>query len=220
MTDQERQLLQSLIQRVQNAPPPQIDPEAADLIRRGLGTRPDALYILAQSVLLQEIALNQARSQSPGFLGNQGGGYQSGGYQGSGYQGGAYQSGGYPNAPQPDPPQQRSGFSGFLHNAAQTAAGIVAGEVAFSAISSIFGHHGGGGFGGGSGFLGSGGGETIVNNYYEGGNERPLDHGLSPDLEDRRSSFLDDSSDNSSQDDDLSSDDSSSYDDGSDSSDV
>ena len=64
-------------------------------------------------------------------------------------------------------------FSGFLRNAATTAAGVVAGEVAFSALSGIFGHHSGGGFmGGGSGFLGgasgiSPGSETIINNYYD-----------------------------------------------------
>ena len=192
MTDQERQLVQNLLQRIRNAPPPQIDPEADDLIRRELGRRPDALYILVQSVLLQELALNEANAQiaqlrqqgsSTSFLGGAGGrGGDGGGYARSQYQQ-------EPAPPQYVPEQPRSGFSNFLHNAAQTAAGIVAGEVAFSAISSLFGHHGGygGSYGIGSGFLGGGGGETIVNNYFEGGdNQRPLPPGVSPDLEDRR----------------------------------
>ena len=98
----------------------------------------------------------------------------------------------------------------------------VAGEVAFSALSSIFGHHGGGGFfGGGGGGYYSPGSETIINNYYEDGQrgesgslgrDRDLDSsGLSPDLEDRRfagddsgtddSKMTDDSTDDNSTDD-------------------
>jgi len=63
-------------------------------------------------------------------------------------------------------------FSGFLRSAATTAAGVVAGEVAFSALSGLFGQHSGGGFLGGAeadswgkfGCLARS--ETIINNYY------------------------------------------------------
>jgi hypothetical protein len=253
MTDEERQLIQGLMDRVRNSPAPQIDRDADNLIRQSLGARPDALYILTQTVLIQEMALNQAKQQieqlkanppqseqpPASFLGNRPSGYQGSSYQRSGYQA--------PPQPPPLPPQyaqpqyapaqyvqQPSGgrFSGFLQSAAQTAAGIVAGEVAFSALSSIFGSHGGGFFGGGGAY--SPGSETIINNYYEDGpraggsftgGDRDLEAGgLSPDLEDRR--FADDpstddrSTDDPSTDDDTSAtddsiDDGSSYDDGS-----
>lgn len=233
MTDQERQLIEELARRIQNAPPPQVDREADDLIRRSIGARPDALYILTQTVLIQEMALNQAKAQiddlkqrapqaqsGTSFLGNNPS-PRVGGYQGSSYQGGNT-PGSAPQQPPPLPAQYAeqqyapapSGgrFSSFLHNAAQTAAGVVAGEVAFSALSSIFGgHHGGGGFygDGGSGFLGGGGvspgSETIINNYYEDDRDRGGrgDGGLSPDLEDRRFAAADDTAADDTTDDDT-----------------
>ena len=60
-------------------------------------------------------------------------------------------------------------MSSFLQGAAETAAGVVAGEMAFSALSSIFGHHGGSFLGGGGGWGGGWGGginETIINNNF------------------------------------------------------
>ena len=175
MTDQEQQLIAGLAERIHSAPAPQIDRDANDLIQRSIGTRPDALYILTQTVLVQEMALNQAKAQleqlraqgAPGqgnFLGNQPASYSNQQYQNPPYQ----------QAPPPPPPSYGGGFSGFLHQAATTAAGVIAGEVAFDALAGLFGHHGG--YGGG-GFFGGGGivpgGETIVNNYYNdpsGGN--------------------------------------------------
>jgi hypothetical protein len=143
------------------------------------------------------------------------------------------QYGAPPYDPQYAPPPAGGRFSSFLHNAVQTAAGVVAGEVAFSALSSLFGgHQGGGFFGGGSGFLGGGGGispgsETIVNNYYGDDPDRDGqgDGGLSPDLEDRRFAGdnsgqpQDDTDSNDDNTDDTGGDDSS-YDDGSGSGDV
>jgi hypothetical protein len=244
MTDEERQLIQGLADRIRNAPAPQVDRDADNLIRQSIGARPDALYILTQTVLIQEMALNQAKKQiedlkaqpaqpPASFLPSSqppapqpSGGYQSSSYR-TGYQ--PPQPPPLPQQPQyvfePEPPPG-SRWSGFLHNAAQTAAGVVAGEVAFSALSSIFGHHGGGGGffdGGGSGYYGSPispGSETIINNYYEGaregghsdrafgdtGSDRDLESaGLSPDLEDRRfaGSDNDDTSDDNTSDDDT-----------------
>jgi uncharacterized protein len=228
MTEQERQLISGLAERIRNAPAPQIDRDAYDLILHTIGTRTDALYILTQTVLIQEMALNQAKAQieelqrqPESYSGAPQGSFLPGGNQGS-YQGG-YQGSSYA-APPPPPPQQPSGFSGFLHNAAQTAAGVIAGEVAFDAISSLFGHRGGFFGGGGGGFFGGGispGSETIVNNYYGDSNDgrgdnrgdgdsrfaQAADQG--PDI----SSDIDDERDNSG--DDFSSDDSSSDDGGS-----
>ena len=238
MTEQERQLIAGLAERIRNAPPPQIDRDANDLIQRTLGARPDALYILTQTVLIQQMALDQSKAQieelqrqqpAPQQQGSFLPGGQQGGYQG-GYQGSGYADSGYSQQPPPLPPQGGGRFSNFLHNAAQTAAGVVAGELAFDALSSIFGHRGGGYYGGG-GFLGGGGimpgSETIVNNYY--GDDRGVDRGdtgdsrfaeaanqnqgISPDIDDERDnsgdSFVsDDSSDDSGDSFDSSSDDS------------
>jgi hypothetical protein len=221
MTEQERQLITGLGDRLKSAPAPQIDRDAYDLILHTIGTRPDALYILTQTVLVQEMALSQAKAQieelqrqpaSYSGAPQQGGFLPGGSYQGSGYQGSGYA------APQ-QPPQSGGAFSGFLHNVATTAAGVIAGDIAFDAISSMFGHRGGlFGGGGGSGFL-PGGGETIVNNYY-GDDDRPdgdsrfaqaadRDQNISPDIDDERDNSGDDfSSDDSSSDDGSSSSDS------------
>jgi uncharacterized protein len=233
MTEQEQQLISNLAERIKNSPAPQIDRDAYDLILHTIGTRTDALYILTQTVLLQEMALSHAKAQidelqrqPQGYSSapQQGGflpgtnpppaAYQAGPYQG-GYQGSSYAA--------PPPPQPGGGFSGFLHNVATTAAGVIAGDIAFDAISSMFGHRGGGFFGGGGGFLGGGGGETIVNNYYGddqgdlrgGGDSRfaqaaDQDQNISSDIDDER----DNSGDNFSGGDDSSGDDFSGGDDG------
>ncbi len=227
MTDQERQLITELADRIRNAPAPQIDRDAYDLILHTIGTRTDALYILTQTVLIQQMALDQAKaqieelkrqpaSQPQGNFLPGGGGYQGSSYQGSGYQSSGYQNPGY--AAPPPPPQSGGGFSGFLHNVATTAAGVIAGDLAFDALSSLFSGHRG--YFGGGGFLGGGGGETIVNNYY-GDEDRgdrdsrfaqAADQGgqdISPDIDDERDNSGD------SFDDSPSFDDGSSYDDNS-----
>ena len=128
----------------------------------------------------------------------------------------AYQQSPLPQYYQPAPPTSGGGISGFLHNAATTAAGVLAGEVAFESLSSLFGGHRGAFFGGGGGgfFGGGGGGETIVNNYYDDGGAGGIGGGgadsrfgqaaadsgdqISSDIDDERDSsgdsFVDDSS--------------------------
>jgi hypothetical protein len=207
MTEQERQLISDLAERLRNAPAPQIDPEADKLIRREIGSRPDALYILTQTVLLQELALQQAKAQieqlqqqpqQGSFLPGRGGGS---GQESRVQQPSGYQNSSYYGQPQPEGPGG-GGFSNFLRSAATTAAGVIAGEIAFESLSSMFGHHGSGFFGSGGGI--SPGSETIVNNYYgdEGesrfGEAADRSEGLSPDLQDERDnsgdSFLSDDS--------------------------
>jgi len=251
MTDQERQMIEALAKRIQDAPAPQIDRDADDLIRRTIGARTDALYILTQTVLIQEMALTQAKAQidelkqrvnsagSSSFLGSNSAerGPQAGGYRGSSYQESGYQQQPVPPPQYAPPSPQPSGggaFSGFLRNAATTAAGVVAGELAFSSLASIFGHQSGGFFGGGGGFFGGGSpvspvSETIINNYYEDDRDRVAlnerTDGAAHD-EDRYASgsdsglqdVYDDGSDDNS--DDYSSNDDTGYDDDSGSSDV
>src|SRR5450432_1937972 len=63
MTPQESAMLNDLLGKVQQARAGDKDPQAAALIVEMLGTDPDALYILSQAVLAQQVALGQAKAQ-------------------------------------------------------------------------------------------------------------------------------------------------------------
>ncbi|MGI4853371.1 MAG: DUF2076 domain-containing protein [Janthinobacterium lividum] len=63
MTQQEQQLLNGLIERVNGTQLPSKDDEAEQLLGRALGTNPDALYILCQTVLVQQFAMDNAQRQ-------------------------------------------------------------------------------------------------------------------------------------------------------------
>jgi hypothetical protein len=184
MTPDERNMLQDLAAKIAQTPAPPRDAEAEEFIRKNIGSRPDALYLMTQTVLIQNLALQQAQQQiqalqqrasqpaavgSGSFLGGQS--TRPGGYaQPSGQYAQQYAA---PPPPQYAPPSQSvpspgGGASSFLRGAAQTAAGVAGGVLAADAISSLFGHHGGGfgGFGG-PGFVGGAPVEEVVNNYYE-----------------------------------------------------
>jgi hypothetical protein len=223
-------MLTDLASKIAQTPPPPRDPEAEEFIRTQIGKRPDALYLMTQTVLIQNLALEEAKRQmqelqsrsgqpqSGSFL-NQNPGGATGGYSQSAapsYSGGS-------GAPQPSyaqaaAPQPGSGAPSFLRGAAQTAAGVAAGALAFEGIRSMFSHPGYGGIGGGYGMGGFGGGapmeETVVNNYYDspggsGGDNSNLD------LKDNRDDFADAGGvDDSNQYDDTSVDDASDLDSG------
>jgi hypothetical protein len=142
------------------------DPDAEQMLQQGLGRNPDALYILAQTVLVQKYALEQAQAQlaqaktqieqmqqhpepkrATSFLGSLLGRDEA------------------PAPPPPPPPQQgyappqqgyappqgypqyapvgggygapMAGGGGFLRGAMQTAAGVAAGALAFQGIESL-----------------------------------------------------------------------------------
>jgi uncharacterized protein len=63
MTPQERDLLTSLIDRLKAQARQPKDPEAETLIRRATSEQPDAPYLLAQTVLIQDMALNAAQNR-------------------------------------------------------------------------------------------------------------------------------------------------------------
>jgi uncharacterized protein len=63
VTPQEQQLLKQLTDRINQTKLEEKDPDAENLLGRELGANPDALYIMAQTVLVQNIALEQARAQ-------------------------------------------------------------------------------------------------------------------------------------------------------------
>lgn len=196
LTPQEEQLLNSLTERINQTQLQEKDPEAEALLNRSLGSNPDAIYILAQTVLVQDIALSQAKAQvsqlqqqvqqarqpahATSFLGRLLGEHapvpptqQPPPYQPVPQYGQPpYGQPSY-NPPQYGQPQFQQtqyvpvgGPPSFLRGAMQTAAGVAAGALAFEGVESIL--HGFGGHGMGSGMMGGGpGGETIVNNYYD-----------------------------------------------------
>jgi hypothetical protein len=63
VTPQEQELLKSLTQKINQTQLQEKDPDAENLLGHELGANPDALYILAQTVLVQNIALDQAKAQ-------------------------------------------------------------------------------------------------------------------------------------------------------------
>ncbi len=215
MTPDERNMLNDLAGKVAQMPAPQRDPEAENIIRTKIGSRPDALYLMTQTVLIQNMALQRAQQQIQDL--QQRGGQAQVTSSGSSWLG--QQSPAQPQQPYAPPPPQYSspapsysggGGSSFLRGAAQTAAGVAAGTLAAEAIGSMFSHPGGGFFGGNE-FIGGGAAprEEIVNNYYDspGGG----DANLAP-ADDRTDNFADPGDVNQA--DDVQADDSQ-YDDGS-----
>jgi uncharacterized protein len=195
MTAQEAQMLQDLVRKIQQTQLTEKDPDAEALLEDGLARDPDSLYKLAQTVLIQNLALNQARMQieqlrqqpapvaappahATSFLGSLLGHHEPAApapaplppppqYPPQ-YQSPQYQ------APPPAYSQPASGGGGsFLRSAATTAAGVAAGALAFEGIESLmhgFGHGsdvGGFGYGGAGMPIGGAPEETVINNYYD-----------------------------------------------------
>ena len=63
MTPQEQQMLQDLVNRINQTVLQEKDPEAEQFLVQSLSRNPDAVYILAQTVLVQTYALDQAKKQ-------------------------------------------------------------------------------------------------------------------------------------------------------------
>jgi hypothetical protein len=178
MTPQESSMLQDLVRKVRETQLTEKDPEAEQLLRETLGQDPEAIYKLAQTVLVQNLTLNQARAQiqqlqqqqqqiqiqpqparATSFLGSLLGHRDPA--PAAPPQQPQYQQVPVYEAPQyaPPPPSYASPSpaGSFLRSAATTAAGVAAGALAFEGIESLmhgFGHeggYGGGGYGGGFG---------------------------------------------------------------------
>jgi uncharacterized protein len=206
MTPQEQEMIGDLIDRVQKTQLAEKDMDAEQMLQQGMGKNPDALYILAQTVLVQKYALEQAQAQltqakaqieqtqqhpepkhASSFLGNLLGRNDA------------------PTPPPPPPPQGWSsvpaypqsappvgypqygapmgmgGGGGFLQGALQTAAGVAAGALAFEGVESLmhgFGHAAG--YGQGFGGFGDRSPE-VINNYYGDDRGERGEHGVSSD---------------------------------------
>lgn len=63
MTQQEQQLLNGLVERVNGTQLPSKDAEAERLLSTALGSNPDALYVLCQTVLVQQFAMDSTQRQ-------------------------------------------------------------------------------------------------------------------------------------------------------------
>jgi len=264
MTQQEEQLLNGLIERVNSTQLQTKDVDAERLLQTRFSQNPDALYILCQTVLVQQFAMEKSQTDLQAAraeleqLKQSGSGEKHGSFLGNlfglnkeeepqqpaqynnptGTSAGSASYAPVPNAPPaytqptgyyppqgyapqqgypPPPPQAYPGYppqayppqggyypappmgggmfgggGGFLQGAMQTAAGVVAGEMAFRALEDVFssGHE-----------RGFSGGETI-NNYYEDSGARDSGSGgfgdrlaqadgynsgdISSDIEDRR----------------------------------
>jgi hypothetical protein len=213
MTAEEQQMLQGLLDRINSTRLSDKDPDAEQLIQQVLGRNPDALYILAQTVLVQGYALDQAQkqnvdlraqldqarqrapepAQARSFLGNLLGRHDEPQRATpvppptAGYGPGlTYPSGGYPIAGSPGQ------GSGFLRSAMQTATGVVAGELAFQGIESLmhgFGHAAGYGSEFGGAGLGAGRPEGVVSNHSGGASAQ--EHGTTSGLLDRSGDVAD-----------------------------
>ena len=181
MTPDERNMLNDLANKVANMQSPPRDKEAEDIIRTKIGSRPDALYLMTQTVLVQNLALQRAQQQIQDLQSRSSQGQGQGQLAGSGSWLGSQTAGSSGAQQQYAAPQPQyapasavgsmfgggGGGSSFLRGAAQTAAGVAAGTLAAEAIGSMF--HGGGGMFGGNQFAGGGMAPTeeIVNNYYD-----------------------------------------------------
>jgi len=196
MTPQERQVLADLFERIRSAAAAPRDAEAEAFIAEAVRAQPYAPYLLAQTALVQQHALDAAAqriqaleakaaqpAQEPGFLGNLGRSLFGGGPPAPqpGYDAGAYQRAAAPPPPPvapaapayappagpwSAPPPPSRG--GFLAGAMTTATGVAGGLLAANAIESLLGGGRGGLFGStGFGGGGLGGGETVVNNFYD-----------------------------------------------------
>jgi hypothetical protein len=193
MTPQERQVLADLFERIRSAAANPRDAEAEAYIAEAVRAQPYAPYLLAQTALVQQHALDAAAqriqeleakaaqpAQETGFLGNLGRSLFGGGPPAPrpGYDAGAYQRAAAappPPAPAYAPPPAgpwgapSASGGGFLASAMTTATGVAGGLLAANAIESLLGG-GRGGLFGGYGGAGFGGGETVVNNFYDAPN--------------------------------------------------
>ena len=193
MTPQEQQLIDGLVDRIRNTPATDKDVDADRYLHQQLDSAPDALYVLAQTVLVQQYGLENAQRQiadlrqqlqqaqaqpkkSGSFLSHLLGTDEQ--QQPTPQQ--QYQpvNQGYTPPPPPPPGYAPVGYGqpvgygpagggGFLRGALQTAAGVAAGEMFFQGMEGLFhGFGGGGGYGRPT--------EVIENNYY--GDDRPEHH--------------------------------------------
>jgi hypothetical protein len=158
MNEQDRQAIEGLFGRLAEAERQAgpMDAEADAFIKQRIGSQPAAPYMMAQTIVMQNYALEQAQQriaeleeQAAEQPASQGGGMFGGIFGGGGRtsapagRGSVPSSGrpmGAPGSMPPMPmgqPQQQGG--GFLAGAAQTAIGVAGGVMLGNALGGMFG---------------------------------------------------------------------------------
>jgi hypothetical protein len=172
MSPEERQLLAGLFERTKAAAVTPRDQEAETFINEQIKAQPAAAYLLAQTVIVQDQALQganqrleqlesrnrelEAQAQRPAS---------------GGFLGGLFGAGAARHAPPPPPRGDGQAQGGpwaggsFLKGALGAAAGVAGGVLLADGIRSLFHGGGAGGLGIGSGHEHAGG-DTVVNNFY------------------------------------------------------
>jgi hypothetical protein len=137
----ERNLLQSFLADLSNAPPITKDTEADAMIQTAVRSNPNALYLLVQHAILSDQALHAAQAQLAAQGGGQGGGsfLPQPSYQPQSFQSASPWAGQGGAPVQSSPFAANSGLGGFLRQAGQMAAGVAAGDFLFEGIENIFG---------------------------------------------------------------------------------
>ena len=133
MDNQERELILGLANRLRQAHPAPKDPQAAELIAQYIASQPDSLYLLVQTVLVQEESLRTlqarvAQAPNPAFS------------QNTGYGGQPQATGGFLSRQGHDgylAEQPRQG-NGFLKTAGVAAAGVAGGALLFAGLNEVF----------------------------------------------------------------------------------
>lgn len=164
MQQQERDLIADLFGRLQQFENQPRDSEAERLIAGYVGRQPASVYLLTQTVIVQEEALKQAKARiaeleskatETSFLGSAPkigpwGASPAGASPGaapasaprapSPWQAAPAPQQAAPYAPQAPAAGAPAGGGGFLRSALTTAAGVAGGALLFQGISSMFGH--------------------------------------------------------------------------------
>ncbi|MCX7899691.1 MAG: DUF2076 domain-containing protein, partial [Methylocystis sp.] len=160
MSPEERQLLVGLFERTRSAAAGPRDQEAESFINDQIKAQPAAPYLLAQTVIVQEQALQGANaritelearvkeleSKQGGFLGGLfGGGQRAAAPPPRPLPGAAPQDGPWGKQPPAPPqgyvaPQAGADSGGFLRGALGTAAGVAGGVLLADGIRSLFMH--------------------------------------------------------------------------------
>jgi hypothetical protein len=206
MTPEERQMLAGLFERVGSTASTPRDPQAETFIADAVRSLPYAPYVLAQTVLVQQQALENASrrlaefeaqakaapQEETSFLGNLGKSLFGGGQSAPAaaprpnYDASAYQrQPGYAPPPQPGyaPPPQQGGPWGAPQAAAPAGGGFMqsalttaAGVAGGVVLAHSLGNLFGGGQSGLGGIGGGLGGREVVNNFYESGPDAAGQH--------------------------------------------
>jgi len=163
MTPQEREMIEGLFQRLKAADTPQKDQEADELIKRRAAEHPAAPYLLTQTALVQEHALNAAQARITQLETELANRQPQAAGGGSSFLGGLlgrnrWNAQNPPEAPAAAPaprssvpitaPAPSSGFmgggfggGGFLSSALTTAAGVAGGALLYDGIRSLLFHN-------------------------------------------------------------------------------